>query len=217
MTKVIDVPYVESHKVDLYAQALLLKEQPLHLIDNCPWPAYETTAKAGFSIAHNNDSILIRYEVEEEELKAVSRDFNQNVHKDNCVEFFISFGNNGTAYYNIELNCLGSLKIGYGERRGNRLKITDEYLSLVRLNTSINYTKDNGINKVKWQLFLNIPAVVFSQNDISSFSGLNCKANFYKCGDDLPDPHFLCWNMIDAESPDFHRPEYFGELNFLAK
>jgi hypothetical protein len=44
--------------------------------------------------------------------------------------------------------------------------------------------------------------------------GKKCRANFYKCGDDLPEPHFLAWNMINTEEPDFHRPEFFGTLEF---
>ena len=38
------------------------------------------------------------------------------------------------------------------------------------------------------------------------------RANFYKCADKSAHPHFLSWNPIDVPSPDFHRPEFFGEL-----
>jgi hypothetical protein len=44
--------------------------------------------------------------------------------------------------------------------------------------------------------------------------GKTCRANFYKCGDDLPEPHFLSWNNIIADKPDFHLPQYFGTLTF---
>ena len=40
------------------------------------------------------------------------------------------------------------------------------------------------------------------------------KANFYKCGDKLSVPHYLSWNPVTTEKPDFHRPEYFGLLEF---
>ena len=40
------------------------------------------------------------------------------------------------------------------------------------------------------------------------------KANFYKCGDELQTPHFLSWNPIQIEQPDFHRPDFFGTLEF---
>jgi hypothetical protein len=40
------------------------------------------------------------------------------------------------------------------------------------------------------------------------------KANFYKCGDELQTPHFLSWNPIEIDQPDFHRPDFFGTLEF---
>ncbi|WP_449033796.1 carbohydrate-binding family 9-like protein, partial [Prevotella sp.] len=27
--------------------------------------------------------------------------------------------------------------------------------------------------------------------------------------------HFLSWNPIDLPAPDFHRPDFFGEIRFL--
>ena len=38
------------------------------------------------------------------------------------------------------------------------------------------------------------------------------RANFYKCGDKTAHPHFLSWNPVGTPSPDFHRPDFFGEL-----
>jgi hypothetical protein len=37
-------------------------------------------------------------------------------------------------------------------------------------------------------------------------------ANFYKCGDETPEPHFLSWNPIDLPKPNFHVPQFFGQL-----
>ena len=38
------------------------------------------------------------------------------------------------------------------------------------------------------------------------------RGNFYKCGDKTAHPHFVSWNPVGTPSPDFHRPEFFGEL-----
>ena len=38
------------------------------------------------------------------------------------------------------------------------------------------------------------------------------KGNFYKCGDETPRPHFGAWSPIENPTPDFHRPEFFGDL-----
>jgi hypothetical protein len=59
-----------------------------------------------------------------------------------------------------------------------------------------------------------IPASVFIKEGFNSFQGLKMTGNFYKCGDALESPHYLCWNHIKTEQPDYHRPEYFGELLF---
>ena len=40
------------------------------------------------------------------------------------------------------------------------------------------------------------------------------KGNFYKCGDKCAQPHFLSWAPIDLPEPNFHCPEFFGEITF---
>ena len=40
------------------------------------------------------------------------------------------------------------------------------------------------------------------------------RANFYKCGDLTKHEHYISWNSVECEEPDFHRPEYFCELIF---
>ena len=40
------------------------------------------------------------------------------------------------------------------------------------------------------------------------------RGNIYKCGDRTAHPHYLSWAPIGTPSPDFHRPEYFGEVLF---
>ena len=40
------------------------------------------------------------------------------------------------------------------------------------------------------------------------------RGNFYKCGDLTAQEHYLAWNRVDAERPDFHLPKYFGALIF---
>ena len=39
-------------------------------------------------------------------------------------------------------------------------------------------------------------------------------ANFYKCGDGTQNVHYVSWNAIEVAKPDFHRPDYFGEIYF---
>src|SRR3546814_9695772 len=61
-------------------------------------------------------------------------------------------------------------------------------------------------------LLLHIPLAVFDAHVVGSLAGRRCTGNFYKCGDDLPEPHYVAWNPIDNPTPNFHLPQYFGEL-----
>ena len=66
----------------------------------------------------------------------------------------------------------------------------------------------------QWELALRIPVSTFFLHNLSGFDGLQAKGNVYKCGDNLPVPHFISWNPIKTENPDFHRSEFFGEITF---
>jgi len=59
-----------------------------------------------------------------------------------------------------------------------------------------------------------IPTSIFVHHPNLTFDKLQAKANFFKCGDDTQQPHFLSWQPIDTPRPDFHRPEFFGFLQF---
>ena len=66
-----------------------------------------------------------------------------------------------------------------------------------------------------------IAAFVF-ENEAHELYGVNIegnvldfKGNFYKCGDETKTPHYGSWNPIENPTPDFHRPEGFGELVIL--
>ena len=68
--------------------------------------------------------------------------------------------------------------------------------------------------ETSWSMIEVIPASALFNHKIEEWSGLNFRANFYKCGDNLPNPHFLSWNKIDFPRPNFHLLEFFGEVVF---
>ena len=61
---------------------------------------------------------------------------------------------------------------------------------------------------------IRIPAECFAYNKIKSFEGKKATANFYKCGEETSEPHYVTWNPIGSENPDYHRPEFFGKVLF---
>ena len=73
---------------------------------------------------------------------------------------------------------------------------------------------EERVDDTTWEVALIIPYAAFFKHQIQSLDGKEVKANFYKCGDELQTPHFLSWNPIKIEKPDFHRPDFFGTLEF---
>lgn len=191
--------------------AEVLKAQPFHAIDKQPWVEYASNAKASFNIAHSDETILIRYSVSEKNIRSIYTNYNDPVYRDSCVEFFIAL-NNDKAYYNFEFNCSGTVLAGYGEGKDRELLPTNK-LQLIKTYTKIS-SSPNSDSTIKWELTVEIPFNVFVKNKVDSLKGQQCRVNFYKCGDDLPEPHFLTWSHIQASAPNFHLPEYFGQLTF---
>jgi hypothetical protein len=183
-------------------------------IDIAPWRAYNYKPEVSFSIAHGGDCIFLKFYVVEDVVKASYYKPDDPVYKDSCVEFFISFDDD-EEYYNLEFNTIGTCKLNFGKNRNQRLRISDELIKTIRFLATIRNNTINHSQGIKWELALAIPTAVFSKHNIKSLSEKKCSANFYKCGDDLPVPHFLCWNNIQSPEPDFHLQEYFGEILFL--
>ena len=52
-----------------------------------------------------------------------------------------------------------------------------------------------GFAEFRIRYFLSMP--------LPGLDGMSIRANFYKCGDELQKPHFLSWNPIKIEKPDF--------------
>lgn len=163
---------------------------------------------------HNGNTLFIIFDVEEKFIAAKAEKDNDKVCRDSCVELFISFGPDG--YYNIEANCGG--KILMSHRKGRKTDVeyaTPEVLSQIKRFPSLGEAPfENRAADGTWQLVLSIPVSSFFKHEFKSFKGLNATGNIYKCGDDLPLPHYLSLFPITTDTPDFHRPEFFQPIHF---
>ncbi|MDB5061653.1 MAG: hypothetical protein JWP67_1496 [Mucilaginibacter sp.] len=189
---------------------VLLDTHESHLLDNHLWADNTYTPKVNFTIAYTVESILLKYNVIENELIANYREINDPVYHDSCVEFFIKFDKD-VNYYNLEFNCMGTALVGYGSGKYERITIPKEAVSKIKSRSHIR-TMEGGIH---WQLSLIIPFSVLVYHSFTSLKNKSCSANFYKCGDKMTYPHFLSWNNIDHPSPNFHLPEFMGKINFI--
>ena len=182
-------------------------------IDNVCWAEdYPYAPKVKFRIAHTGNFILINYRVVEKAVRAVAETDNGNVWEDSCCEFFFS-PSADNMYYNIESNCAGKILFASGNTRHDRKRYPLDFVSKIDRWSSLgDGVFDERSISEPWEMCLAIPVSMFE--GVGQLSGMTSHANFYKCGDKLSTPHFLSWNLVETEKPDYHRPDYFGEIIF---
>ena len=118
-------------------------------------------------------------------------------------------------YYNFEFNCIGTIHLGWGPGRHNRKFVDPTIINKIEVRSSLgNQVLAEKSGKFKWEIMIRIPLECLAFTSLPTLKGLKTKGNFYKCGDETPEPHFVTWNPIKTENPDYHRPEYFGDIYF---
>ncbi len=198
---------------DISAVLDSLKER--HSINTVNWKKYNYRPEVKFAIAYGDKEIYLKYYVREEYFKAEKTETNQMVCEDSCVEFFVSPENDGI-YYNLELNGIGTILLGTGTGRADSKRADPGVISKIRRKTSAGekpVKEKTGL--FEWTITIAIPFGVFFHHKIGNLKGKTFRANFYKCGDMLSIPHYVTWNPVGTENPDYHQPAYFGMLKFV--
>lgn len=203
-----------SKPVSLKEAGHLLETQTVtNPVDIINWPSYNYKPKINFRIGHTGKEIWLKYAVTEKHILAQETRINGAVHKDSCVEFFISV--DGKNYYNLECNCVGIIHLAHGPGRGERKFVDPEIIKKIEIESSLGtepFAEKTG--NFEWEMMIRIPVESFAFDKIKTLNGLKATANFYKCGDDTTVPHFVTWNPVGTENPDYHRPEFFGKVMF---
>lgn len=176
------------------------------------WPeAFPYRPDVTFELFHDGASLHLTFRVREKAVRAVCAADQERVWEDSCVEFFFAPRADGF-YYNLECTCTGKLYLCRGtERHGRESLPQAAYDAIVRRCSLGDAPFGLRTEQTTWELALEIPAATFG---LERFDGLQARGNFYKCGDCLPEPHYLSWAPVGTPKPDFHRPEYFETLIF---
>jgi Carbohydrate-binding family 9 len=191
------------------------KDSDCHILDIASWAKYDLKPIVHFSTEHDKGNIFLNFNVKEQSIRAKATENNGKVWEDSCVEFFVMPENDGI-YYNFEFNCIGTKLLAVGNSRNNRTFATAEILDKIIVQSSLNSAPfDEIIGEINWEINIKIPINCFFNHPIKSLKNKTFRANFYKCGDELSTPHFLSWTKIETPEPDFHTPQYFGEIYFI--
>lgn len=182
-------------------------------IDTLNWAIdfpYKPACK--FKIASSKTKLYMKFYVNEENVKAQYMEDRDPVWKDSCVEFFCKLPDE-EFYYNFEFNCIGTcLSTRRISRNKDIVPLTNEQFQQIERHSSLERKAFEIQGNSEWTLVIGIPfSLIGFQNEGKQNLLL---ANFYKCGDKTKTPHYLSWNPITTEQPDFHRPEFFGKLIF---
>ena len=102
-----------------------------------------------------------------------------------------------------DLPCGVGAQIGTEKANRTRLVRTDDV-----------YGASSARTEGGWEITYKIPFDFVRQlyPDFTAESGTVLRGNFYKRGNLTVSKHYLSWNPIDSDIPNFHMPECFGEL-----
>lgn len=175
-------------------------------VDNIMWLP-DAGIRMTQQLCYDDEKMYVHQKAVETNIRAEHTQLLAQVCEDSCMEFFFCPETESDRYFNFEWNLNGCLYLGFRTGRENsvRLQLKD-------------HKEMFGFRGAKttdgWEIFYEIP-VSFVQLFIPNFSlhsGKELRANCYKCGDLTSVKHYLSWNFVTSENPDFHRSQDFGSM-----
>ena len=211
--KTISIPRIDAIENIQHDNIInILEEKGFRtIIDSNNWSKeFPYCPLSSFTTAHDGKYIYIDFFVRCNYLKAENYENNSPVSQDSCVEFFVApKGDNHQ--WNFEFNCIGTINASHRTERKNPTRLNDEELAQVLRYASCGNKPFQELEGIfSWNLLVAIPLSLIG----IEYSGMpiEMKGNFYKCASGCTQPHYLSWNPIFTEKPDFHRQEFFGNI-----
>jgi len=200
--------------------------------DEAPWNSIEELSIAHFmgkrpkhfpnaaaKLAYDGEAVYVAFRVEDRYVRAVTENHQDAVCRDSCVEFFFAPGaDTEVGYFNLEMNCGGAMLFHFQTTpRVDAAPVTPGDIEKIETKHSMPRIVDPEIAEpVIWTVSYRMPfAILKNYRQVAvPAPGVTWRANFYKCADLCSHPHWLTWSPVDLPRPDFHRPDFFGMLEF---
>ena len=180
-------------------------------VDTVNWSEYPYCPITSVDVAADESYLFLRWFVRGEGVKAAFTADNDPVWQDSCVEAFFATPD-GDGYFNFEMNCIATLLAAKrkGRKEGVEHFSPEKMAQTIRFSTLPRESFDEREGIHEWGVVFGIPFTLLGYAE--GVRPEKIRANFYKCGDNTRIPHYVSWNPIEVPSPDFHRPDFFGEL-----
>ncbi|MDR2047474.1 MAG: hypothetical protein LBP79_06250 [Clostridiales bacterium] len=160
-------------------------------------------------LARGERRICVGFDTRETPAATRYKEDGMPVYKDSAVEMFLKPFDGDARYLNLEFNSSCAAVFGFGDGKNDREELVRKYKK--SLNASAAVSRKN------WKIYFEIPFEIIGEIYGKKFCPFTetVKANFFKCGDETPFPHYGSAFPIPLDYPEFHRPQYFGEMIFL--
>ena len=165
------------------------------------WEGWNKTHNVKASLLYSEYGIHVRMETDEKPLRITQTEKNSAVCEDSCMEFFFKGNKDDNRYMNFEFNAMGTMYLGFR---------TGRYDCEFPVENTDYFNVQSTITHDKWVLFFTVP-FEFLKKYYGSYTK-TMLGNFYKCGNLTQTQHYQTYFPVKTEKPDYHRPEYFGEL-----
>ncbi len=185
----------------------------LHAVACVNWPAENHgNPQCQVAVAYNNSNLYVHFIATDDSLRAVHTQPLSPVAQDSCVEVFLSVPGS-PEYWNFEFNCIGTVNASHRVERPNAVRLTPAEIGTIGRYASLGTNAfEEKEGRATWELTVSIPLNLIGLDATKTPTAI--KANFYKCAGKTRYPHYLSWSPIAADRPNFHCPEFFGNVTF---
>ena len=185
------------------------KAVPFAAIENYAWDESGYKPEARAYVTWNDEGLQVLLCAKEPEICVKATEYNGEVYKDSCLEFFLQPFQNDPRYLNFETNAGAVQLVGFGAQRKTRMRLPEKPEGM-----NAQCSRHEG---EWWAVRYTVPnALLMARYGRIPKAGDVMLGNFYKC-EESDHMHFGTWSPIVAPKPDFHRPECFAELELVAK
>ncbi len=204
-------PALDNHSLEDVANAL--EENGARFsVESLNWPdAYPYRPLTVITAAHSDGFIYLDFLVRCNYLRAVNYTDNSPVSEDSCVEFFVSPNPASGSYWAFEFNCVGALNASLCSEANGCIPLSTDVLKTVKRYPSVGSRPFQEVEgSFIWSVVVAIPLGILGL----CYNGtpIGMRGNFNKCASATSQPHYLSWSPIKTPAPDFHQPDFFGEI-----
>ena len=184
-------------------------EVPVAKIDSVCWGFGQPDVEAWAQVCYDEDYLYVKLSAKEKDIRTEEHGPLAMPCRDSCLEFFVSPIGDGR-YFNIEFNPDGGCFFGFGSGPKQLFRLLKEVPEKNILCPKGERTADG------WFITYALPfeTVRLFFPEFKAVPGTVMRGNFYKCGDLTVKEHYLSWNPMAVEKPQFHYPPDFGTLIF---